>query len=482
MPQYPFHVTGRPLPACDHARRSRYRAILLSLGLILGSLTNVSCNHNETASPPPPANVDPPTVDGDTIDPEVAAAIESASKSIQANPTDGRHWGELGMVFFAHDFKGQAIKCFQQAAVHSPEEGRWPYLEARCIAAIRPKEAEQLLSQAVSLCGNDPPSVRLFRVELLLELMQLDEAEAELNLSLDHDPNNGRGQLAKARLLFMKEQHQDCMDVLQKLDANLNSANEQSGRRQPLYLLGAESLRRLGKPEQAEQLRKQAMTQVEFAWPDEYMSEVSSRKTGLKTYLVKADRLYNRGQYEPSIALLRNTVASYPDSLWGKILLGRALIRTGGPSSSYPQDEKQKRLLEAVQILEETLQTDPNAVEAYFRLAVAKDYLQDLDSAIDLYQQAIKLKSDFTMAHYNLASCLNRKRDMDGAIQALEASVQAEPEFVDGHHMLGRLLIAQRRYSEAAKHLGIASQLAPSNQQIAERYRATMEKAQVLDD
>ena len=135
-----------------------------------------------------------------------------------------------------------------------------------------------------------------------------------------------------------------------------------------------------------------------------------------------------------------------------------------------------------MQILEETLQNDPNAVEAYFRLAVAKDYLQDLDSAIELYQQAIKLKSDFTMAHYNLASCLNRERDMDGAIQALEASVQAEPEFVDGPHMLGRLLIVQRRYSEAAKHLGIASQLAPSNQQIAERYRATMEKAQVLDD
>jgi len=454
--------------------------MLLSFGLMLGSLSNISCNHNEPSSPPP--RVDPPTVNGEAIDPEVAATIEAASESIRAKPADGSRWGELGMVFFAHDFKDQAVDCFQQAAILSPEEERWPYLQARCIAPIRPKEAEKLLSQAVSLCGNNPPSVRLFRVELLLELMQLDEAEAELESYLAIDPSNGRGQLSKARLLFRREQYQACLDVLQKLDADLSSAHEQTGRRQPLYLLGAESLRRLGKPEQAEQLRKQSMDQAEFAWPDEYMSEVSKRKTGLKSYLVNADRLYNRGQHEQSIELLRQTVDRYPDSLWGKILLGRALIRTGGPSSSYPQDEKQKRLLEAVQILEETLQDDPNAVEAYFRLAVAKDYLQDLDTAIDLYQQAIQLKSDFTMAHYNLASCLNRKRDMDGAIRALQASVQAEPEFVDGHHMLGRLLVAQRRYSEAAKHLGIASQLDPSNPQIAERYRSAMEKGQVLGD
>ncbi|MCP4189734.1 MAG: tetratricopeptide repeat protein [Planctomycetaceae bacterium] len=424
----------------------------------------------------------PPTLESEGVDPEVIQAIDQARQQVEASPHTPAAWGELGMLLQAHKFHQPASVCYEQAAKLAPTDFRWPYYQAKTVALLDPQRADTHLKTAVALCDNTPPEPRLMRIEILLELSQLDRAEKELKTFFKSDPDNPRARMAEARMLFMQGEHQTSLARLQALDQQLTDRGEFRGRRQSLHLLMAEALRRLGKIEEAEQTREKAMAQADLRWPDPLLEAVNDRQTGLKADLVDADLLFGRGEFQSSIHLLRSTVKRYPDSVWGRILLARALIRTGAPDSPLGSNAKQQRLLAAEKQLTQALAQDPHSVEAKFRLAIIKTYQGDSDAATNLYRQAIQLKPDFTMAHYNLASCLNRQNDSQGAIAALRASVESQPDFVDGHYMLGRLLINDQKLPEAVKHLEIAAQLKPKDQNLAKLYVETRQLSEMLND
>ncbi|MDG2382435.1 MAG: tetratricopeptide repeat protein [Pirellulaceae bacterium] len=423
-----------------------------------------------------------PTIESEGVDSAVLQAIDQARQQVKVSPRLPATWGELGMILHAHKFHQPASICYEQAAKLAPTDFRWPYYRAKTVAQLDPQQADTHLKTAVALCDDTPPEPRLMRIEILLELSQLDEAERELKTFLDRNDNNPRARMAEARLLFMRGKYKTSLARLQALDQHLTNRGEFRGKRQSLHLLMAEALRRLGQIETAERMREKAMTQSDLRWSDPLLEDVNNRQTGLKADLVDADLLFGKGELQASINLLQSTVKKYPDSPWGKILLARALIRTGAPDSPLARSAKQQRLLEAEEQLTLALAQDPNAVEAKFRLAIIKTYQGDAQAATDLYRQAIQLKPDFTMAHYNLASCLNRQNDPRGAIVALRASVESRPDFADGHYMLGRLLINDKKLPEAVRHLEIAAQLNPKDPNLTKLYLETRQLSEMLND
>jgi tetratricopeptide (TPR) repeat protein len=316
----------------------------------------------------------------------------------------------------------------------------------------------------VDICGNTPSAPRLTLVETLLELYELDAASTHLDALLREDALNARARFARGRLLFMRDDHQGCLTQLEALLSWLQKNQQLVGRTKGVELLMAESLRRLGRADEAESRRKLAMQRSEARWPDPIMDEVNTHKTGLKADLVDADLLYGRKQYDKSIALLRKTVKAYPDSLWAHILLARALIRTGAPDSKQP--DREDRLAEAQQLLDAALKIDPQSVEAQFRLAVALGYEGKIQEAAGWYEKAIELKPDFTMAHYNLANCRLKQSNIDGTIEALQGAVRSQPDFVDGRFLLGYYLFRQGRYAESEPHVRAANQLKPNDPKI----------------
>jgi Flp pilus assembly protein TadD len=151
----------------------------------------------------------------------------------------------------------------------------------------------------------------------------------------------------------------------------------------------------------------------------------------------------------------------YPDSIWAKILRGRALIRTGAPDS--PNADRDERLRRGEQVLREAWKQDPNSVESIFRLAVAVEYLGRLDESMELYGKAIEIKPDFTMAYHNLAYCHEKKGDVDAAIRSMRTAVEVQPDFLEGLRALGNWLIQQGQYAEAEKYLSSAAKLSPED-------------------
>lgn len=408
--------------------------------------------------------IDPPQVDDPEIDTEVSAAIQQRRDAVFAERSSPGRWGQLGMVMMAHDFNHQAAICFEEASSLDPQQGKWLYLQGKSVLRSNPRESIPLLEQAVKLVGNKPEAVCLTLVETLLELYELDEAEQYLLQFMAENSSSPRARFAQVRLSSLRGNYEQSLRQAKDLAKYLQTNPDFQGRLQPLLLIISESLRRLGDAEQAEAMRQQALAQNEPIWGDPYMAEVKGYETGLKTYLVRADLLFGNGEFDESIAILRSTLQKYPDSVWAKIYLGRALIRIGGADPKTAQSKAQ--LQEAVTVLEEALELDPNSIEAMYRLAVARTYLGENDEAVKLYRRAIELKPDFTMAYFNLANCLYGMGQREEAVAALTTAVETQPDFVDGHKQLGSLLLMLGRPEEAERHFNTAVQLRPNDAQL----------------
>jgi tetratricopeptide (TPR) repeat protein len=437
---------------------------LLGLALLVGALMLLHGRQNADGSSEPVNDVSLPAIDLEGVDPAIVAALDGDRRMVQQQPMSASSWGALAMTLQAHEFEQQAADCYSRAAALDPNDPRWPYLHARTIRMTDPQSAVQQLQRAVALTGNNPAAVRLTLCELLMELNRLDEAEQQLATFLAEQSEDPRARIAQARLMFRRGNNAECIQQLEGLITYLDKQGRLKDRRLSLQLLMAEALRRQGQVERSEELRHNAMHQTDPSWPDPYYNQVRDRKTGLKVNLVEADLMFGRREYEKSIELLQQTVQKYPDSIWGKILLARALIRTGAPDSKHP--DRAARLQHAQELLEDVLRVDQNSVEAMFRLGVAKGYQHETAEAAALYERAISIKPDFAEAYYNLALCRAQLQDIDGAIQAAEAAVAAEPTLVDGYRVAGSLLLQLGRYAQAERQLDRAVRLQPDDNRL----------------
>lgn len=462
----------RPKPRDPAARSARRRRLGLACGIAL-LLTAGLCAWRwwpaqpaaiSDAAQPAVEVAPPPTIETQGVDVAVAQAIDRARQSVQQTPRSADAWGELGMVLLSHNFDAEAATCFAQAAALDRQDARWPYLHARSILSTDQQGAVPLLERAVELCANVPAAPRLTLVETLLQMQQLEQAEPHLAAVLSQDPKNPRARLAAAQLLTLRGDARACVKQLESLLADLQVKPEFAGRNKSLELLLADSLRQVGRTEEAEQHRRRATGQTDPNWPDPYMNQVRDHWIGLKSELVQGDLLYGSKQYEESIALLRKTVATYPESIWAKMFLARALIRTGAPDS--PRLDRELRLQEAQQILEESLKLDPNSVETHFWLGVSLSYQNRVAEAVQRYEKAVELKPDFAMAYSNLATCRERLNDPDGTAAALEGAIRAKPDLVRPRILLGALLLKQGKLDQAESQLRAAHRLEPNDPQI----------------
>ena len=402
--------------------------------------------------------IDPPEVDIEQIDKAVAAAIRRDQQAVREAPRSAEAWGNLAMTLYTHEYTKAAAICLAHTEAREPGNAQWPYLLGK--ATQDEDAAIEALERAVSLCGNDPAAPRLTLVERLLELYRLDDAERHLAGYLAEFNADPRARMAQARLAFMRDDAAGCLQQLEQLRDYMQRNRIQRHKNHTMLLMMAEALRRLGRIDEAEATRQQAMDVKDGAWFDPYASAARQRRTGLKTHLIKADRMFGRREYDQSIDLLRTTIADYPESIWGRILLARALIRTGAPDSR--RSDSAQRLSEAEEMLNRVLEQDSTSVEALFRLGVCKGYQGDLAGAIRLYRQAVEVKPDFTMAYFNLANALRRQGDLDGATEALRGAIASEPEFANGHYWLGDSLMRLGQLETAEEHFATAVRLNPN--------------------
>src|SRR5437763_16812297 len=106
----------------DEEDRKRRRRTLVLIGVAAALTLGVSAWLRQRGRTP-----EPPLVDLEGIEPEVAQVIRSEIDTVRRQRRSGAAWGRLGQVLRAHGFDEEAVVCWRHAERFDDQEPRWPY-------------------------------------------------------------------------------------------------------------------------------------------------------------------------------------------------------------------------------------------------------------------------------------------------------------------------------------------------------------------
>jgi tetratricopeptide (TPR) repeat protein len=391
------------------------------------------------------AGPEPPRLEVPGIDPVVLRAVEEARAGVRRAPHSAAAWGRLGMVLQAHQYWTQARFCLAQAERLDPKELRWPYFQGlAAYGAADGEGAVAKLEQAVALCDPTFDAPRLRLAELLLSLNRLDEAESHFRHILRKNLLHPRAQLGLARIFY---QRGDLRASLGQLTLPQSDSRTEKGAWQLLAQIHCH----LGQQARAEEAQRRATDLAEDPpWPDRLFDEVNELRTGKQAWIERALLLSRENRNPEAIALLQQTVATYPEAQDTWMQLGLLFLM----QKNQPDAEKAFR---------RATELAPGSPESVFYLGNTLVLRGDLAGGIACFRKAADLKPDYAAANYSLGNCLVETGDNTGAIEAYRAALRYEPALVEVHVSLATLLAEKGQYAEAWVHAAHALRLEPSH-------------------
>jgi tetratricopeptide (TPR) repeat protein len=116
------------------------------------------------------------------------------------------------------------------------------------------------------------------------------------------------------------------------------------------------------------------------------------------------------------------------------------------------------------QVLNDFLQKDPGAAEAYVRLAEAYRNTNRTALEIEALQKLARIKPDYPMVHVLTAEAMLRMDPVDynGVLQELAKAEKAAPNDADIFYLRGKVYVAMNRLSEAVTALKRSIDLRPT--------------------
>jgi tetratricopeptide (TPR) repeat protein len=388
------------------------------------------------------------------IDPALARSIEAARRRVPEEPRSPAAWGHLGKVLLAASFNEPAAACLAEAERLDPGDPRWPYLRADALLGRDLDAALPLLRRAAELCDRTDPAntaPRLRLAETLLGAGKSEEAESELRLVLQVEPDNPRAHLDLGLLAHDRGD-------LAGSRTHLEKCQESPWTRQRACNQLAAVHQRLGDPKAAAAYsRRAAAFPPDRPWDDPFVREYRKlAQVGGNRYRT-VESLEAAGHHAEAVRLLGEMVQESPDYR-SYIGLGKNLIVLGD-------------YVRAEQALRAAVEMAPDKAQAYYFLsklfllrgeqsrpkAPAEELFQ---SAADFARQAIDRKPDHAMAYLSLGLSLKHLGRRPEAIAALRAAVQYSPDSADLYLLLGEALAEDGQTADARTQLQRASQLA----------------------
>ncbi|MGH7539500.1 MAG: tetratricopeptide repeat protein, partial [Gemmatimonadota bacterium] len=179
-------------------------------------------------------------------------------------------------------------------------------------------------------------------------------------------------------------------------------------------------------------------------------------------YDAEAQRLYEAGDYDGALALLKRALAAYPESVelhvslgytrlareeypWARRAFERALSRepdheealAGIGESLLKLGERARAFRAFERIVELGFQSDPELMQCIGR-ALLREAL--LERAERFFRMAIDADDASPDAALDLAYLLYRKEDAEGALHWAREAVGKDPTFHEARAMFGSLL------------------------------------------
>lgn len=406
-------ITRRRQPEADAAIRIRFSprhaAAVSALLLLLASSAIAAWLWSQR---PPQA----PIVDLSGAQAAVRAKVDAALSAIEQAPDSPAAWGELGMVYHAHDFDGEAARCYQQAGALAPSQPRWPYLKALALASSDPAAALEAMSAAKAL-GAEGLAVDWHEGNLLTELGRPDEAAAAFDRGLAHQANSAQLLAGKGRLAL---QRGDAPGAIASLERSVRSDPTWA----ESYALLAQAYDRVGRSADGAriaELARAVQKQDQIGPPDPVFQAVIERGVSVR---------------------------------W---LIRRGQIAMGAD-----------RVEEAGNLYREAIAADSSVAAGYIGLGVVMQTRGDLAGAIGQYRLALEQEPENVEAMANLGLALARDDKMDEGATILEQALGVAPAHLGASVNLSLIRLDQKRGADALRIVDSALSLVPNDSRLLE--------------
>lgn len=185
-----------------------------------------------------------------------------------------------------------------------------------------------------------------------------------------------------------------------------------------------------------------------------YRQAVASKRATPQAYGALASLSFAEGEYDESVALLEEAVRHCPTDPYLRIMLSKAMMRSG-------QAEEAVKAASAGKSMAETPEEDTPA--ALMALGDAHKAKGELDEAISCYQKALSLRPDFVDCRLSLADSYLSKGDLRAAEEQVEYVLKSEPENPDALFWAGQIAIAKGETRKASAYLQGALSFRPVN-------------------
>ena len=303
---------------------------------------------------------------------------------------------------------------------------------------------------------------RLGRAVELISEMKLDAAAEQLRMHLFESPSCTYGRLAAAAICLHNGQLQQAINELDSVYLR------QPTNTMALYALG-HCYERLGKEAQA----------VEF------YQDCLKFKRYLELPIQRLAAVYfKNGQLERAIGQYELLQSEHPDDISTLITLGHLYMVTGRnahavetfnrailmhPDNFHAQDDEADQLIadgelyEALEKIEDMLQTEPGRTDLLMRRADVLRMLGAATDAVAQYEEAVRLCPDFLEATIKLGTQYLQMDQDQLAAEQFNRAVEINDQIVDAYIGLASSQKSAGATSEALGTLSLAAAIQPNS-------------------
>lgn len=276
----------------------------------------------------------PPMPDLAELDPAAAEQfrqrhdfLERRLATPQANES-GLAWafGQLGVVYHAYRFLGEARDCYTLAMGYEPNEFRWAYLLGHVERTEgRFEDSDQAFRKALQLRPVDPPTL-VWLGENALDQRRLDDAQLFFSEAIAVRPQSARAHFGLGRVAL--EQNVPKQAVLHLKEA-LTFQREATSIH---YTLGL-AWSRLGETEEAqsffERIPKNDLARVPVVLDDPLIQEVGDLQASAQSYARRGMKAIAQERFTDAVRELSKSVEINPERPDTRYNLAASLLRLG---------------------------------------------------------------------------------------------------------------------------------------------------------
>jgi len=385
---------------------------------------------------------EPPTMDLDAFDPDVAEMLRAQVQRVKQDPGNAELRARLGMAYEANEIIGSARAAYEQATRLDAGEPRWWYHLAR----TRATQGDMLgamadLDRAIELAPDYGPAYYR-RGAWSLELGHLEQAERAFRDSVSLEYTQVAGRVGLARVYLQNEQEEKSVELLEQLlTANITHAY--------LYYLLGTAYRQLGRIEDARRMLEGANPSPAL-YPDPWEEDLDQFQVGYGADFRRAMDLRRAGRYDEAIPMMEQLRQQQPNDVILLSNLGAAYVDVG-------------RVEEARDALTRAVEIDPNHFAANLNLSKVYELRRELDVALVHAQRAVQSNPLLGRAHEREGVVLAKLGRYDEARAALTKAREYGSNEAEGLLVSGAMHADRGEWEAAIRDLEAVLRIVPQS-------------------